>query len=167
MRNFERLGRTDTDDETKDADFVLLRSPENVSTEFSPSPAGIDQLQSHGVTDLSNSLWKDSRVMQTVEPPSSELPLEYNKRLFAPSNEFLAPISASIPPPLPIGSSSIYSNDYALVDGNKTDDIEKLQQELERTREEKETLAAQYRNLLAKMTSMGNKLEQDTVCLLD
>ncbi|KAJ7892753.1 hypothetical protein B0H14DRAFT_956529 [Mycena olivaceomarginata] len=37
-----------------------------------------------------------------------------------------------------------------------------LQQELERTREEKETLAAQYRNLLAKMTSMGNKLEQDT-----
>ncbi|KAJ7158397.1 hypothetical protein C8R43DRAFT_1124991 [Mycena crocata] len=55
--------------------------------------------------------------------------------------------------------------------GRKNDDdipsdpVEKLQRELERTREEKETLAAQYRNLLAKLTTMrttlGNKLKQD------
>ncbi|KAF7316394.1 Guanylate kinase [Mycena indigotica] len=50
-------------------------------------------------------------------------------------------------------------------DDEPTDPIEKLQRELERTREEKETLATQYRNLLAKLTTMrtslGNKLKQD------
>ncbi|KAJ7266912.1 hypothetical protein B0H12DRAFT_1200853 [Mycena haematopus] len=50
-------------------------------------------------------------------------------------------------------------------DDEPSDPIEKLQRELERTREEKETLAAQYRNLLAKLTTMrttlGNKLKQD------
>ncbi|KAA1472521.1 hypothetical protein DENSPDRAFT_838815 [Dentipellis sp. KUC8613] len=50
-------------------------------------------------------------------------------------------------------------------DGDVLDPIQKLQQELERTREEKETLASQYRNLLAKLTTMrttlGNKLKQD------
>ncbi|KAJ7461844.1 hypothetical protein B0H11DRAFT_1735726 [Mycena galericulata] len=62
-------------------------------------------------------------------------------------------------------------NGYSLSNGTQNDDegpsdpIEKLQRELERTREEKETLAAQYRNLLAKLTTMrttlGNKLKQD------
>ncbi|KAG5634220.1 hypothetical protein H0H81_002828 [Sphagnurus paluster] len=46
-----------------------------------------------------------------------------------------------------------------------TDPISQLQRELERTREEKDTLATQYRNLLAKLTTMrttlGNKLKQD------
>ncbi|KAH7907664.1 hypothetical protein BJ138DRAFT_1159568 [Hygrophoropsis aurantiaca] len=43
--------------------------------------------------------------------------------------------------------------------------MEKLQKDVEREREEKEALAAQYRNLLAKLTTMrttlGNKLKQD------
>ncbi|PPR06821.1 hypothetical protein CVT26_003847 [Gymnopilus dilepis] len=45
------------------------------------------------------------------------------------------------------------------------DPIERLQRELERTKDEKEKLASQYRNLLAKLTQMrttlGNKLQQD------
>ncbi|KAF4618722.1 hypothetical protein D9613_009919 [Agrocybe pediades] len=45
------------------------------------------------------------------------------------------------------------------------DPIERLKQELARTQEEKEKLATQYRNLLAKLTQMrttlGNKLQQD------
>ncbi|KAI0783763.1 hypothetical protein C8Q75DRAFT_419351 [Abortiporus biennis] len=45
------------------------------------------------------------------------------------------------------------------------DPLQRLQKELERTKEEKETLATQYRNLLSKLTTMrttlGNKLKQD------
>ncbi|KAF7325880.1 Guanylate kinase [Mycena kentingensis (nom. inval.)] len=70
-------------------------------------------------------------------------------------------------------SPSIHSNGvngHATANGKDSgedddDPIAKLQRELERTREEKETLAAQYRNLLAKLTTMrttlGNKLKQD------
>lgn len=51
------------------------------------------------------------------------------------------------------------------VDG--LDSTHKLQQELERTREERDELAAQYRNLLGKLQNMrntlGNKLKQDAV----
>ena len=47
------------------------------------------------------------------------------------------------------------------------DPVQRLQHELQRTKEEKDTLAAQYRNLLAKLTTMrttlGNKLKQDAV----
>ncbi len=47
------------------------------------------------------------------------------------------------------------------------DPVQRLERELNRTREEKETLATQYRNLLAKLTqmrtSLGNKLQQDAV----
>jgi hypothetical protein len=47
------------------------------------------------------------------------------------------------------------------------DPVTRLQRELEKTREEKETLAAQYRNLLSRLTTMkntlGNKLKQDAV----
>lgn len=47
------------------------------------------------------------------------------------------------------------------------DPTQRLQLELERTKEEKEALATQYRNLLAKLTTMrttlGNKLKQDAV----
>lgn len=50
---------------------------------------------------------------------------------------------------------------------SELDPITKLQRELDRTREEKDALAAQYRNLLAKLTTMrttlGNKLKQDAV----
>lgn len=52
-------------------------------------------------------------------------------------------------------------------DDDGDDPVNKLQRELDRTKEEKETLAAQYRNLLAKLTqmrtSLGNKLQQDAV----
>ena len=58
------------------------------------------------------------------------------------------------------------------VNGRKhagSDPLLRLQEELERTKEEKETLAAQYRNLLGKLTTMrttlGNKLKQDAVRL--
>lgn len=47
--------------------------------------------------------------------------------------------------------------------------VQKLQRELDRTIEEKEHLATQYRTLLAKLTAMrttlGNKLKQDAVRL--
>jgi len=47
------------------------------------------------------------------------------------------------------------------------DPVVKLQLELDFTREEKEKLATQYNNLLAKLTQMrtglGNKLKQDAV----
>ena len=47
------------------------------------------------------------------------------------------------------------------------DPIRKLQQELERTREERDEFAAQYRNLLGRLQTMrntlGNKLKQDAV----
>jgi len=47
------------------------------------------------------------------------------------------------------------------------DPVERLQKELERTKEEKDVLASQYRTLLSKLTAMrttlGNKLQQDAV----
>ncbi|KAJ7738891.1 hypothetical protein B0H14DRAFT_2991517 [Mycena olivaceomarginata] len=63
-------------------------------------------------------------------------------------------------------SPFVHSNGHTLVNGSKkSDDDEPSDHQLERTREEKETLAAQYRNLLAKLTTMrttlGNKLKQD------
>lgn len=53
-------------------------------------------------------------------------------------------------------------------DESDADIISALKQELESTREEKDNLASQYRNLLSKLTTMrttlGNKLKQDAVC---
>ncbi|EJF60500.1 hypothetical protein DICSQDRAFT_155665 [Dichomitus squalens LYAD-421 SS1] len=50
-------------------------------------------------------------------------------------------------------------------DSEDLDPVQRLEQELQRTREEKDALATQYRNLLAKLTTMrttlGNKLKQD------
>lgn len=68
-------------------------------------------------------------------------------------------------------SSPIHSNGVngrASPDSDsESDPIAQLQRELERTKEEKEALAGQYRNLLAKLTTMrttlGNKLQQDAV----
>jgi hypothetical protein len=52
-------------------------------------------------------------------------------------------------------------------DQDGLDLVSKLQQELERTREEKDELATQYRNLLGKLqnmrNSLSNKLKQDAV----
>jgi hypothetical protein len=54
-------------------------------------------------------------------------------------------------------------------DDGDLDPVQKLQRELERTNEEKEQLATQYRALLAKLTTLrttlGNKLKQDAVRL--
>ncbi|KAH9947289.1 hypothetical protein B0H21DRAFT_778633 [Amylocystis lapponica] len=50
-------------------------------------------------------------------------------------------------------------------EGEDSDDLDPIQHELERTKEERDTLVTQYRNLLAKLTTMrtvlGNKLKQD------
>ncbi|KAF9269616.1 hypothetical protein L218DRAFT_993643 [Marasmius fiardii PR-910] len=62
--------------------------------------------------------------------------------------------------PIPNGSSAETTDEDETLDS-----ITRLQRELQRTREEKETLASQYRNLVAKLTTMrttlGNKLKQD------
>jgi len=54
-------------------------------------------------------------------------------------------------------------------EGTDLDPIERFQKELERTKEEKDVLASQYRTLLSKLTAMrttlGNKLQQDAVSL--
>lgn len=66
------------------------------------------------------------------------------------------------------------SNGHAANGSEDSDDIdldpiERLQKELERTKEEKDVLASQYRTLLSKLTAMrttlGNKLQQDAVSL--
>ena len=73
-----------------------------------------------------------------------------------------------------LGSPSLEANGLSGqtpvdVNGHGADEttVEGLQQELQRTREEKEALAGQYRNLLAKLqtmrTTLGNKLQKDAV----
>ncbi|KDQ09068.1 hypothetical protein BOTBODRAFT_117647 [Botryobasidium botryosum FD-172 SS1] len=89
------------------------------------------------------------------------------------ANETLAHLRLSIDSPAP-------SNPNGNVNGSNGNDahsyfprddaggpsrLQVLEEELERTKEEKESLATQYRNLLAKLTTMrttlGNKLKQD------
>ncbi|KAI0716887.1 hypothetical protein C8Q76DRAFT_617212 [Earliella scabrosa] len=69
-------------------------------------------------------------------------------------------ILGSPPPP-----NGLNTNGDAQPVSEDLDPIQRLEQELQRTREEKDTLATQYRNLLAKLTTMrttlGNKLKQD------
>ena len=71
-------------------------------------------------------------------------------------------ILGSPPPP-----NGLNTNGDAQPVSEDLDPIQRLEQELQRTREEKDTLATQYRNLLAKLTTMrttlGNKLKQDAV----
>ncbi|KAI0760481.1 hypothetical protein C8Q74DRAFT_1207886 [Fomes fomentarius] len=65
------------------------------------------------------------------------------------------------PPP----SNGLNANGEAQLISEDLDPIQRLEQELQQTREEKDALATQYRNLLAKLTTMrttlGNKLKQD------
>ena len=67
------------------------------------------------------------------------------------------------PPP----TNGLKTNGDAPPVSEDLDPVQRLEQELQRTREEKDALAAQYRNLLAKLTTMrtslGNKLQQDAV----
>ncbi len=72
-------------------------------------------------------------------------------------------------PSIDSGSPVKYQNGHSVTNGVDSieDPVERLQLELESTRGEKEALATQYRNLLAKLTqmrtSLGNKLQQDAV----
>ncbi|KAI0631327.1 hypothetical protein C8Q77DRAFT_200708 [Trametes polyzona] len=69
------------------------------------------------------------------------------------------------PPPLNGLKPDSSPNGDAPQDSDDLDPVQRLERELQRTREEKDTLATQYRNLLAKLTTMrttlGNKLKQD------
>ena len=62
---------------------------------------------------------------------------------------------------------SLNGNGVHSYSNEENDLVQRLERELEHTREEKENLATQYRNLLAKLTqmrtSLGNKLQQDAV----
>ena len=70
------------------------------------------------------------------------------------------------------GSPTRQLNGHSVTNGadpsdESIDPVERLGRELQRTREEKEALAAQHRTLLGKLTqmrtSLGNKLQQDAV----
>ncbi|KAI1794366.1 hypothetical protein LXA43DRAFT_996757 [Ganoderma leucocontextum] len=70
------------------------------------------------------------------------------------------------PPPLNgLKADGDTSQTHQNGDTEDLDPVQRLEQELQRTREEKDALATQYRNLLAKLTTMrttlGNKLKQD------
>ena len=84
------------------------------------------------------------------------------------SNDSERPGSNPSSPPSTNGVNKAHDSTSHSED-EKLDPVERLQQELERTRQEKENLATQYRNLLAKLTAMrttlGNKLKQDAVRL--
>lgn len=75
----------------------------------------------------------------------------------------------SPPPVIPNGVNGkhVDTDARAEADLEAMDPIQRLQHELEQTKEEKDALAAQYRNLLSKLTTMrttlGNKLKQDAV----
>jgi hypothetical protein len=79
------------------------------------------------------------------------------------------PSPASSPPPMLNGFKAAVNGLHHTPGGQDgLDLVSKLQQELERTREEKDELATQYRNLLGKLqtmrNSLSNKLKQDAVC---
>ncbi|KAH9899146.1 hypothetical protein C8Q73DRAFT_639698 [Cubamyces lactineus] len=67
--------------------------------------------------------------------------------------------------PPPLNGLKPSPNGDAPPDSDDMDPVQRLERELQRTREEKDTLATQYRNLLSKLTTMrttlGNKLKQD------
>ncbi|KAI0301601.1 hypothetical protein B0F90DRAFT_318651 [Multifurca ochricompacta] len=73
--------------------------------------------------------------------------------------------STSSPPPTVNGFKAAVNGIHNKSGEDDLDPISKLQQELERTREERDEFAAQYRNLLGKLQTMrntlGNKLKQD------
>jgi hypothetical protein len=67
----------------------------------------------------------------------------------------------------PDGHAANGSNGCEDSEDGDLDPVERLQKELEWTKEEKDVLASQYRTLLSKLTAMrttlGNKLQQDAV----
>jgi hypothetical protein len=75
--------------------------------------------------------------------------------------------TASSPPSINGNPNINGQGNYEDGDEGHLHPVERLERELERTREEKEALASQYRNLLAKLTAMrttlGNKLKEDAV----
>jgi hypothetical protein len=71
------------------------------------------------------------------------------------------------PPPIVNGFKTGVNGSHHTRGEDGLDSISRLQQELERTREEREEFATKYRNLLGKLQTMrntlGNKLKQDAV----
>lgn len=71
------------------------------------------------------------------------------------------------PAPAPVKVVVNGHRENGSVNGNAVDRVEHLENELRRTLEEKETLAEQYRSLVARLNSMkttlGNKVRQDAV----
>lgn len=76
--------------------------------------------------------------------------------------------SGSSSPPIDVPNGTVNGRWHNTDDGD-LDTVQNLQRELERSNEEREQLATQYRALLAKLTTLrttlGNKLKQDAVCL--
>ncbi|KII87722.1 hypothetical protein PLICRDRAFT_42231 [Plicaturopsis crispa FD-325 SS-3] len=81
-----------------------------------------------------------------------------------PSSPSVVPSSPSVVPSSP-SPTVLNGKARHVADDAGLEPLERVQRELERTKEEKDKLAAQYQNLLAKLTTMrttlGNKLKQD------
>lgn len=112
------------------------------------------------MNDDTHSRSRSSSSPKALNPPEQSLAdlrlsVELERANFTPPP---APPNGSSPNGQPVNGSD---------DLDGLDPFERLQKELERTKEEKETLASQYRNLLSKLTTMrttlGNKLKQDAV----
>lgn len=103
-----------------------------------------------------------------LKSPRNSLSLAQSPTVAGPRLSLDSERNALGSPPIggPNGTlNGLRHNDDADTEG--LDPFQKLERELERTNEEKEQLATQYRNLLAKLTTMrntlGNKLKQDAV----
>lgn len=109
-------------------------------------------MSTNGHTSPRNSTYSDPKSPQK---PSAE---------FRASLDGKSPLS---PPPLNGNGLQHDNENVEEGDGEELDLVQKLQRDLERTNEEKEQLATQYRNLLAKLTTMrttlGTKLKEDAV----
>ncbi|KAL8293284.1 hypothetical protein RQP46_000978 [Phenoliferia psychrophenolica] len=126
-----------------------------------PSPASNGHAHSHSAS-LS--------LSSPAPPPPSDTRPPPPAAAAAPTPTFSPP--PPLAPPLPLSNSNHYSNhsdqdqDGARGEaGGESKRVRELDEELVRTRREKEALEAQYTNLLGKLTTMratvGDKLKQD------
>ena len=102
-----------------------------------------------------------------ANPPSSPSQALADLHLSLDSHE----ASEASPPATVNGIKAAINGRHTNSSEDGLDPIRKLQQELERTREERDEFAAQYRNLLGRLQTMrntlGNKLKQDAVRMPD
>lgn len=102
----------------------------------------------------------DSRSPRELRSPTVSPPGSTDDRLSFDSERNSLPVNG------PNGTANGNRYDDDDEDGD-LDPVLELRRQLERTNEEKEHLATQYRSLLAKLTTMrttlGNKLKQDAV----